>query len=246
MEQPWLASYDKGVPATITYPRVSLFQVLDNMARKYGSRVATKLILRYLGPMTLGGELTYAQLLAQVNRFAAALHSLGVRKGDRIAIMVPNLPQFVISFYGAARLGAIVVNTNPTYTSREMEHQFADAGAETVVLLSPYYRKLKEIQAHTAVRRVIVTDVTEYATGLTKALANRKLRHEGLMVDVPEGDGVYHFRKLLDAHPDAPPAVAIDPDETALFQYTGGTTGVPKAAMLSHYNLVTRYRWTVG
>ena len=239
MEQPWLAFYDKGVPPTITYPRVSLFQVLDDMARKYASRVATKLILRYLGPVTLGGELTYAQLLAQVNRFAAALHSLGVRKGDRIAIMVPNLPQFVISFYGAAKLGAIVVNTNPTYTSREMEHQFADAGAETVVLLSPYYRKLKEIQAHTAVKRAIVTDVTEYATGLTKALAGRKLRHEGLMVDVPEGDGVYHFRKLLDAHPEEPPAVAVEPDETALFQYTGGTTGIPKAAMLSHYNLVT-------
>ena len=209
------------------------------MARKYANRVAIKLILRYLGPVTLGGELTYAQLLAEVNRFAAALHSLGVRKGERIAIMAPNLPQFVISFYGAARLGAIVVNTNPTYTSREMEHQFADAGAETVVLLSPYYRKLKEIQAHTAIKRAIVTDVTEYATGLTTALAGRKLRHEGLMVDVPEEEGVYHFRKLLDAHPEAPPAVAVDPDEIALFQYTGGTTGIPKAAMLSHYNLVT-------
>ena len=117
--------------------------------------------------LTLGGELTYAQLLTEVNRFAAALHSLGVRRGDRAPIMVPNLPQFVISFYGAARLGAIVVNTNPTYTSREMEHQFTDAGAETVILLSPYYRKLKEIQAHTAVNRAIVADVTEYATGLT-------------------------------------------------------------------------------
>jgi long-chain acyl-CoA synthetase len=239
MVPPWQSFYDKGVPSTIVYPRMSLFQVLDDMARKYANRVATKLILRYLGPLTLGGELTYTQLLTEVNRFAAALHSLGVRKGDRVAIMVPNLPQFVISFYGAARLGAIVVNTNPTYTSREMEHQFTDAGAETVVLLSPYYRKLKEIQAHTAVRRAIVADVTEYATGLTKAMAGRKLRHQGLMVDVPEGEGVYHFRKLLDAHPEAPPAVAVDPDEIALFQYTGGTTGIPKAAMLSHYNLVT-------
>jgi len=239
MAQPWQSFYDKGVPSTIVYPRIPLFQVLDDMARKYANCVAAKLILRYLGPLTLGGELTYAQLLTEVNRFAAALHSLGVRRGDRVAIMAPNLPQFVISFYGAARLGAIVVNTNPTYTSREMEHQFADAGAETVVLLSPYYRKLKEIQAHTAIKRAIVADVTEYATGLTNVLAERKLRHQGLLVDVQEDEGVYHFRKLLAAHPEAPPVVAVDPDEIALFQYTGGTTGVPKAAMLSHYNLVT-------
>ncbi len=238
MVKPWLAHYDKNVPTSIEYPRVPLFQLLADSARRYPSHIATKLVLRYLGPVTLGGELTYAQLLDQVNRFAAALYALGVRKGDRVAVMAPNLPQFVISFYGAARLGAIIVNTNPTYTSREMEHQFADAGAETVVLLSPYLQKLKEIQAHTAVKRVIVADVTEYASGLTKLLAQRKLKHQGLMVDVPEGDGVYHFRPLLDAHPEAPPAVAIDPDETALFQYTGGTTGIPKAAMLTHYNLV--------
>ncbi len=239
MAQPWLRFYDEGVPSTISYPRISLFQLLDDMARKYPNRVATKLILRYLGPLALGGELTYAQLLSQVNRFAAALHSLGVRQGDRVAIMVPNLPQFVISFYGAARLGAIVVNTNPTYTSREMEYQFADAGVETVVLLSPYYRKLQEIQARTAVRRAIVTDVTEYATAFTKALANRKLRHQGLMVDVPSGNGVFRFKELLNAHPEAPPATPVGPDETALFQYTGGTTGIPKAAMLTHFNLVT-------
>jgi long-chain acyl-CoA synthetase len=239
MSKPWLAHYDKGASESVTYPRLSVAELLDNTARKYPNHIATRLVLRYLGPIALGGDLTYAQLLDQVNRFAAALHALGVRRGDRVAVMLPNLPQFVISFYGAARLGAVIVNTNPTYTSREMAHQFADAGAETVVLLSPSMQKLKEIQAHTAIKRVIVADVTEYATSLTRRLAQRTLRRQGLLVDVPEGDGVYHFRTLLAAHPEAPPAVAIDPDETAVFQYTGGTTGIPKAAMLTHYNLVT-------
>ena len=238
MEKPWLAHYDQGVPASIVYPRIPLFQMLADSARKHPDRPALKLVMRYLGPFALGGELTYAQLFDQVNRCAAALHALGVRKGDRVALMVPNLPQFVISFYAAARLGAIIVNTNPTYTGREMAQQFADAGAETVILLSPYVQKLKEVQAQTAIRRVIYTDVTDYATPLTRVLAQRTLRAHGLMADVSAAEGIYRFRPLLDAHPEAPPDVAIDPDETALFQYTGGTTGVPKAAMLSHYNLV--------
>ncbi|MGC8779311.1 MAG: long-chain-fatty-acid--CoA ligase [Anaerolineae bacterium] len=238
MEKPWLAHYDQGVPVSITYPRISLFQTLADSARKYPDRPATKLVMRYLGPFAMGGELTYAQLLDQVNRCAAALHALGVRKGDRVALMVPNLPQFVISFYAAARLGAIIVNTNPTYTGREMAQQFADSGAETVILLSPYVQKLREVQAQTAIKRVIFTDVTDYATPLTRLLAQRTLRAHGLLADVPAGEATYRFRPLLDAHPEAPPEVAIDPDEIALFQYTGGTTGVPKAAMLSHYNLV--------
>ena len=96
-----------------------------------------------MGPFTIGATLTYRQLLDQVDRFAAALAALGVKKGDRVALMLPNLPQFVISFYGALKLGAIVVNTNPTYTAREIEHQFSDAGAETVVLLERVLRQVE-------------------------------------------------------------------------------------------------------
>jgi len=155
-----------------------------------------------------------------------------------VALLLPNLPQFVIAFYGALKLGAIAVNTNPTYTAREIEHQLGDAGAETAVLFSPLYARLREVQSRTQVKRVIVTDVSDYLTGLSKALVQRNLRQHGQLVDVPGGEGVYRFRPLLDAHPGPPPEVAVDPDDTALFQYTGGTTGVPKAAMLSHYNLV--------
>lgn len=238
MEKPWLAHYEKDVPHTINYPPIPLHQMLEDSARKYPDRPAAKLILRYLGPITLGATLNYRQLQDQVNRFAAALAALGVHKGDRVALMLPNLPQFVIGFYGALKAGAIVVNTNPTYTSREIEHQFSDAGAETVVLLSGFYSKLKEIQARTQVKRVIIADVPEYVPAPFNVLVKSNVKKHGLMVDVPEGEGIYHFRKLLDQHPEAPPKVTVTGDDTALFQYTGGTTGVPKAAMLTHYNLV--------
>ncbi len=212
--------------------------MLDNSASKFGDRPAMHLVLRYLGPLTIGSRMTYKELQTEVNRCAAALYSLGVRKGDRVAIMLPNLPQFVISFYGAIKLGAIVVNTNPTYTAREIEHQFADAGAETVIMLSSFYERLKDVQARTAVKRVIIADVPEYVDAPGNMLVKSKVRKEKVMVDVPEGNGIYHFRKLLSQHNEAPPAVDVSSDDIALFQYTGGTTGVPKAAMLSHCNLV--------
>lgn len=249
MEKPWLAFYEQDVPRTIDYPTIPLHQMLEDTAQKFPDQPALKLILRYVGPLTLGGMLTYRHLNDQANRFAAALAALGVRKGDRVALMLPNLPQFVISFYGALKLGAIVVNTNPTYTSREIEHQFSDAGAETVVLLSGFYGRLKDVQARTQVKRVIIADVPEYVPAPLNTLVKSNVRKHGLMVNVPEGNGVYHFRKLLDAHPEAPPRVSVASGDTALFQYTGGTTGIPKAAMLSHYNLVANTiqvkRWMV-
>jgi long-chain acyl-CoA synthetase len=249
MEKPWLAHYEKEVPRTIDYPKIPLHGTLEDSARKYPDRTAIKLVLRYMGPLTMGARLTYRQLLDQVDRFAAALAALGVKKGDRVALMLPNLPQFIISFYGALKLGAIVVNTNPTYTAREIEHQFSDSGAETVVMLSPFYSKLQEVQANTQIKRVIIADVPDYVPAPFNNLVKRKLHEEGLMVAVPESNGVYAFRKLLDAHPEAPPRAAVASDDTALFQYTGGTTGVPKAAMLSHFNLVANTvqvrRWMV-
>ena len=250
MNNPWLAHYEKAVPHHLTYPQIPIFQMLEDSAHKYPDHPAIQLVLRYLGPVTIGARLTYRQLQAEVDHFAAAMHALGVRKNERIALMLPNLPQFIISFYGAMKLGAIVVNTNPTYTAREVEHQFADAGAETVVLLSPFYEKLKEVHDRTAIKRVIVTDVADYVRGVGGMLARRTLKKDRLMVDVPESSGIYHFRPLLDAHHEDPPQVSVSSDDVALFQYTGGTTGVPKAAMLTHHNLVANtvqiHHWLVG
>jgi long-chain acyl-CoA synthetase len=239
LAKPWLAHYEEGVPQTIDYPLLSLPQMLESSCREYADQPALTLILRHFGPIAVGGSLTYRQLMDQVNRGAAAFASLGVRRGDRVALMLPNLPQFIIAFYGALKLGAVVVNTNPTYTAREMQHQFADSGAETVVLLSSAYARLQEVRAHTAVKRVLITDISDYVSPLFGPLVRRTLRKQGLMADVPQGEGIYGFRPLLDAHPEAPPQVTVQPEDTALLQYTGGTTGVPKGAMLSHTNLIT-------
>ena len=238
MEAPWLAYYEPEVPRTIDYPKMPLHQMLEDSARKYPDHTAARLILRYMGPLRLGGTMTYRQLIDNVNRFAAALHALGVHKGDRVAIMLPNLPQFLIAFFGTLKLGAIVVNTNPTYTSREIQHQFADAGAETVILLSSFYPRLKEIQGQTQVKNVIIADVPDYVPAPLNVLVKSNVKKHGLMVDVPLGNGVYNLKELLALHPEAPPHVEVGAEDTALFQYTGGTTGVPKAAMLSHFNLV--------
>jgi long-chain acyl-CoA synthetase len=240
LAKPWLAHYEEGVPQTIETPRLTLPQMLESSCRAYAGKPALSLILRHLGPITVGGGLTYQQLGDQVNRCAAALASLGVRRGDRVALMLPNLPQFIITFYGALKLGAVVVNTNPTYTAREMQQQFADSGAETVVLLSPTVARLREVQAHTPIKRVLITDIDDYVSPPFGPLVRRTLRRQGLLVDVPErpGEGVHRFRALLEAHPGAPPPAPVQPEDVALLQYTGGTTGVPKGAMLSHANLI--------
>lgn len=239
MDKPWLAHYEAVVPPNLTYPDIPLHRMLEDSARKYPERPAIHMVLRYMGPLVLGARLSYRELLADVNRFAAALHALGVHKGDRVALVLPNLPQFVIAFYGALKLGAIVVNTNPQYTGRELQEQFTDAGAETAVILSPLYRRLQEVQARTPVKRIIIADIPDYVASPFDLLVKRTLKKSGLMVEVSAADGIYHFRPLLAAHPEAPPDVAVTSGDTALFQYTGGTTGIPKAAMLTHYNLVT-------
>lgn len=238
MERPWFRFYEEGVPHTLEVPPVPLHQFVETSAQEFPSNVAIKMVLRYL-PLgqVIQASLTYRQLQAAMEQFAAGLHALGVRKGDRVAIMLPNTPQFVIAFFGALRIGAIGVNTNPTYTPRELEHQLKDSGAETIVLLSPFYERLQEIRDQVAVKRVIVTDIPEYVGGLFKGLVARTLRKEGLLVEVPEGNGVYHWRTVMDMAGSLPD-VTVGPENVALFQYTGGTTGVPKAAMLTHRNLV--------
>ncbi len=239
MEKPWLAHYEDGVPAHLEYPAIPLYQMLEDSARRYPNQTAIKMVLRYLpGGLIIGAELTYAEVLDKVNRLATALYELGVRQGDRVAIQLPNSPHTVIAFYAILKLGAIVVNTNPIYTPREMEHQFSDSGAETILLLNSFYPKLKEIQAKTKIKNVIVCFINDFTGKPFSRLVQRAQQKEGQWEEVPEGRGIYHLKSLLKKYPPKPPEVAVKPDDIALFQYTGGTTGVPKAAMLSHRNLV--------
>ncbi len=138
MDKPWLANYEPAVPPTLSYPLIPVQQILADAVARFPDNPALKMVLRYVGLQSIGCQLTYREFAAQVDRFAAVLASLGVKKGDRVAIMLPNVPQFPIAFFGAMKAGAIVVNTNPLYTAREVEFQFSDSGCETAVILSPF------------------------------------------------------------------------------------------------------------
>lgn len=240
MEQPWVASYEQGVPATLTYPDITLDGLLNEAATRYPNHTATHFVLRYLlgGRFVIGGKLSYQKLNTLVDRFAASLYQLGVRKGDRIGLMLPNSPHFVIAFFAAMRIGAVIVNINPTYTSRELKHQVSDAGAETIILLNLFWPRLRDIQQETPIKRVIVAHVFDTLSFPSSLLVKMSQRKEKEWVDVPAAPHLHLFSTLIETPRPAPPHVAVSIDDVALFQYTGGTTGTPKAAMLTHRNLI--------
>ena len=234
-ERPWLRHYDEGVPPTIAVPDVTLPELLDRTAARAPGKVALRF---FLDPRMPVPALTWAQLRERTLRFATALFQLGVRKGDRVAIMLPNCPEFVVAFYGALRIGAIPVNTNPMYVAREMREQFGDSGCETLVLLDQFFPRLREIHAATRVRRAIVVDLTEGLPWPARSLARLAQSRRGERAKVPAETDVSFFHELLRSYPPTPPGASLLPTDVALLQYTGGTTGTPKGAMLTHRNLV--------
>lgn len=240
MDKVWLRYYEPGVPQSLTYPDITLSDMLNNSAKTYGDHTATNFVLRYLlgGRFTVGGKFTYRQLNEKVDRMATALYQLGVRKGDRVAVMLPNSPHYIITFFACMRLGAIVVNTNPTYTGRELQHQLHDSGAETIVLLNLFWPRLREVRAETPVKRVIVAHIFDTLGFPSNLLVKSAQKKTPEWVDVTPEQDIFFFQHLLEKYGPTPPKVNLNPDDIALFQYTGGTTGLPKAAMLTHRNLI--------
>ncbi len=239
MTKPWLAFYEKTVSPSPKFPEPLLDSFLTQAAQNYPNNTATNFVLKYiLGKrFTIGGKITYRQLDLLVNRFATALSQLGVQKGDRIGVMLPNSPQFIITFFAAMRLGAIVVHINPTYTSRELRHQLEDSGAETIVLLNTFWPRLCEIQPDTAIRRVIIAHIFDTLPLLSKLFVSQVQRRAKDWVKVNPEHDIFLFQNLLEKYGPFTPKVEAKSSDVALFQYTGGTTGLPKAAMLTHANL---------
>jgi long-chain acyl-CoA synthetase len=235
MEAPWFRFYAPGTPQTLTYPEWTIPDLLDAAVRKYPEQTALRF---FVDPKLPSSSLSYAALQDQTLRFATALFQLGVRKGDRVAIMLPNCPQYVIAFLGTLRLGAIVVNTNPLYVSREMREQFEDSGCETLILLDQFFPRLREIQAATRIRRVIVASIAETLPWPARVVVQIVQRKQGEYVRIHRQSDIYWFHRLIWKYPPSPPGASLKPTDIALLQYTGGTTGTPKAAVLSHGNLV--------
>lgn len=230
MERIWHKAYEEGVPGEIELPSTTLFEELAATAQKYGDHTAT---------IFMGAKLTWGEIERLTAGLAAALADLGIQKGDRVAIHLPNCPQFVVSFYALSRLGAIAVPTNPLYVERELEHQFNNSEAKVVITLSRFYNLVKKVQPKTGVQKVVVARIKDYfPSGLKFLYTIAREAKEGDRVQIQPGD--FWFTDLLQKYAGAKaPAAEVSPDDVACLMYTGGTTGVSKGATLTHRNLVS-------
>ena len=230
-------AYDPGVPRHLEYPAIPLHGLLEATARESPDLVAT-IFGGAVAGRCVDAKLTYRDLDRLADRFAAGLQRLGISKGDRVALVLPNCPQFVYCFFGALKAGAVVVPTNPLYTVRELHAQLADSGARAVVVLSRLYPQVAEAARGTSVERIVVTNIKEHFAAPLRALFSvARERKEGHRVDISADGRALWLRELI-AHEGMPGRVAFAATDLAVLQYTGGTTGIAKGAMLSHRALV--------
>lgn len=228
-DRPWLKKYDQGVPHHIDYPEVPLFALLEESARKFPETPCT---------IFKGAKITYPEMNQITDRLAAGLAEVGVKKGDRVGIFMPNTPQFVIAYFAILKVGGVVVAINPLYSAREIEHQVNDAGIEVMIVMSNFYNLVKQVQPKTKIRQLIVTNIKEGLPPILSFLFTlTKEKKGGFRIQLAEGD--LWMQDLINKHkPEDKPKVEVGPDDVALFQYSGGTTGISKGAIALHRNLV--------
>ncbi len=232
-EQPWFPHYPEGVPHELSLSPETLVEMFSRSAQRFSRRPALYFF---------GKALSYQECHSLVERFACGLAALGVRKGDRVAICLPNSPQAVIAYFGILRAGGIVVACNPTYTEHELSHQLRDAGARAIVVLDLLYQKIH----HLDLALIIVTRITDFMTTIAKYLYQHRNGRSPL--EIPPRDTTLLFHDVLDRVPSVSPEELpiVTPDDIAVLQYTGGTTGVSKGAELRHRNLTANVQQLVS
>ena len=232
MSKIWVPHYDQGVPESIHCPDSTVYQLLEEAVEANPSGTAT---------LFAGTATSYRKLGATVDRFASVLSGLGVKKGDRVALVLPNIPAYPIAHFAVLKLGGILVPTNPLYVERELASQLNNSRAETVVILDQLYPRLSKVRDDTSVKRVILAGVKDFlpmVLGILYGLKNRS------PVRADEAKGIYTYRNLMKQPFRSVSAEPVNPEETAIFLYTGGTTGVSKGAVLTHQNLVVNVHQT--
>ncbi len=228
LQAPWLSHYEQGVPATLDYQETCLPEFLEQTAERYPDRMA--LVFQ-------GYKVTFRQLNEMVDRFAAGLHAFGIGRGDSVAILLPNTIPCVAAYFGILKLGAVAVMNNPLYSDRELEHQFNDSGARALITLDLLANRMVALRAKTGIREIIYTTLGDYLPFPKNLLFPLVAKKRKLAADVAPAENLHRWKALLAAAAPPPPQVALTFDDIAMYQYTGGTTGISKGVMLTHGNL---------
>lgn len=229
-EKPWLKWYPETIPADVVIPETSLQHYLTEAYKTVPNNVAIHF---------MGKEMTYTELYESAQKFANYLLTLGLQKGDRVAIMLPNCPQAVIAYYGTLYAGGVVVQTNPLYTERELAYQMKDAGAKIILGMDILYPRITKVLAKTDIEHIIVAAIKDYLPfpkNLVYPMMQKK--QYGFAVNVEHRGTNHLFTEIMRTASNAPPNIDVTSDDLALLQYTGGTTGYPKGVMLTHRNLI--------
>jgi len=227
-DKPWLAHYEKGVPEKIEYEEICLPEILEKTTSRYPDKMAL---------LFQGYKMNYRQLNDMVNSFANCLYDLGIRKGDSVAILLPNLIPCVVSYYAILKIGGITVMNNPLYSDRELEHQFNDSGAKILITLDLLGNRMIDLRPKTGIKQIIYTSIGDYLPFPKNFLFPLVGKRKKLAADVKPAEHVYKWKDILATRSPTAPGIELSFDDVAMYQYTGGTTGVSKGVILSHGNL---------
>ncbi|UCG81443.1 MAG: long-chain fatty acid--CoA ligase [Desulfobacterales bacterium] len=227
-ERPWLKFYEQGVPEGVEYEEICLPDVLDRAAEMFPDNMAL---------LFQGYQLTYRELKDMVDRFATVLVGFGIKKGDSVAILLPNLIPCVVAYYAILKIGGIAVMNNPLYSDRELGHQFKDSEAKLLITLDLLGNRMIDLRPQTSLKQIIYTSIGDYLPFPKSLLFPLVAKKKRLAANVKSAPDVYKWKKLIAGTEPKPPRVSLSYDDVAMYQYTGGTTGVSKGAILTHGNL---------